>query len=445
MGPGCASVRSSSSATAPIDCDPWRALLHRWFVEYNPFYLVSAMLVLAGLTLVSSGIPQGSVVAPLAVALLTEIYAGSMVAGAALLARRGQMRSAVMLAVLAVAYQGDLTLHTETCAMLGGVGIVATCAWLVVFVLKLVALGRALRVRIAPRALVTACLGATGVAAAPYAWSHGGADERGLVLALFVGVLLALYPRGGGVSSQAPLTAWGTIVLRRTVRVSWLASLLLLLLHVAFWRGSLSLLPLATAVGLVTAVRSLGEKLLWPVTGAMVGVVALAAPSQLPYAALLASAALLLRISTRTVTTAAPATTDDPSPYRASTVDTLPIEWSDAAACMSTAERLRLLTGAWAFEYLGAVLLLVPSLHPLLVDVPFVALAAYMMWKLRARLVLAFVGAMAVHAVVAAGFVSAPRGRLEWGVAALALGFVLLFGSLAVSWRASRTVQGASD
>jgi hypothetical protein len=35
------------------EADAWRRLMHRWFVEYNPLYLVSAMLVLGGIWLLS--------------------------------------------------------------------------------------------------------------------------------------------------------------------------------------------------------------------------------------------------------------------------------------------------------------------------------------------------------------------------------------------------------
>ena len=61
-------------------------------------------------------------------------------------------RPAVLLALLTVLYQGDLTLHTETCAYLGGVGIFASVAWLAMFVAKLYALAWALkRYRLAGR------------------------------------------------------------------------------------------------------------------------------------------------------------------------------------------------------------------------------------------------------------------------------------------------------
>ena len=39
--------------TSPPPRSPTQALLHHWLVEYNPFYLLSATLVLAGIWLLS--------------------------------------------------------------------------------------------------------------------------------------------------------------------------------------------------------------------------------------------------------------------------------------------------------------------------------------------------------------------------------------------------------
>ena len=36
----------------------WRRLLHRWLVEYNPLYLLSATLVLGGMILTSRGLAR---------------------------------------------------------------------------------------------------------------------------------------------------------------------------------------------------------------------------------------------------------------------------------------------------------------------------------------------------------------------------------------------------
>jgi len=126
----------------------WRKLLHRWFVEYNPLYLVSATLVLGGMILSSRGLAhEGSLYGEIGVAAIAELYALALIGGAALLMRLEHRRSAVMLALLTVLYQCDLTLHTETCPNLGTIGVVASAGWLALFVAKLVALGWAMKLR----------------------------------------------------------------------------------------------------------------------------------------------------------------------------------------------------------------------------------------------------------------------------------------------------------
>src|SRR6185369_2966752 len=132
--------------------------------EFNPVYLLSAGLVLSGMFLVSKGLGQSTgLAAPLGIAAIAELYAALLIGGAALLTRIGQRRPAVMLGLLAMLYQCDLTLHTETCANLGAAGLVATILWLVVFAGKLRALAWALHLRISRAATATLLTGATGI------------------------------------------------------------------------------------------------------------------------------------------------------------------------------------------------------------------------------------------------------------------------------------------
>jgi hypothetical protein len=130
--------RSSSSNVSIVSNEaesPLRRVAYRWFVEYNPLYLVSATLVLAGCFLLSSGVaPHGDFAPSIEVALIAEAYALSLLGGAALLTRIGQRRPAVMLALLFVVYQWDLTLHTETCAYLSSGGKWAAGGWFAIFV-----------------------------------------------------------------------------------------------------------------------------------------------------------------------------------------------------------------------------------------------------------------------------------------------------------------------
>ena len=55
---------------------PTEALLHRWLVEYNPFYLLSAALVLAGIWLISREAARvANLSGALAVGALAEVSA----------------------------------------------------------------------------------------------------------------------------------------------------------------------------------------------------------------------------------------------------------------------------------------------------------------------------------------------------------------------------------
>src|SRR5262245_6305543 len=107
----------------------WQRLLHRWFIEYNPLYLVSAALVLLGVNQLSPELKQEGSFGMLVGAAIAELYAWALIAGAALLTRIDLRRPAVMLALLCALYQCDLTLHSETCAYLGTTGVVAASAW----------------------------------------------------------------------------------------------------------------------------------------------------------------------------------------------------------------------------------------------------------------------------------------------------------------------------
>jgi hypothetical protein len=141
----------------------WRRLFHRWFIEYNPLYLLSAALVLRGVNLLSMGLVRaGHLYAVLGGPAVAEVYAWALIAGAAILTRVGLRRPAVLLALIAVLYQGDLTLHTETCAYLGWVGWLASITWLVSFAAKLRALAWAMRLRVSRTAYLVPLLGAVG-------------------------------------------------------------------------------------------------------------------------------------------------------------------------------------------------------------------------------------------------------------------------------------------
>ena len=449
--------------TPPEKSPFWRDLLHLWFVKYNPLYLVSAMLVLAGLNLVSKGLAsEGSLYGPLAVGLVAEVYAAVLIGGAALLTRVGQRRPAVLLALIAIVYQVDLTLHTETCAVLGALGVTLSALWLAIFVAKLVALGWALRVRIAPRALLAATLGALGLAALPRTFVALGPEHAGTLLALFVFALGVVFPRDltDCVTSRAELDAWGRLVLRRTVLATWAIWGVLFALHVAFWASEAPIAWARVVLALLALVvaRQPRELRVWVTGGGALALFAVTRPSELSSVAALFALTLAVRAATRlrTVVPALRSTPDDPSPYRVRTTEREAWTTTEALARVSPEERLRLITGTLAATYVaqwtsgwrGGSL---PP-HNLLVDVLFLAVAAVVAWRARGRLVLGFAGLVVGHGVAVSGvlaLVPRPHSLVGWGASALVLGFALLLAAIGVSFavprRLARPAEGGED
>lgn len=439
-------------ADAPDHADDfWRALIHRWFVHYNPMYLASALLALLGLRMVSCGlVEQGSQRGLLGVALLAEVYAWSLVGGAALLMRVGQRRPAVWLALLALVYQWDLTLHTQTCAALGLVGLAPAAIWLASFVGKLVALAAAMRVQIAPRALGAATLAATGLAVLPFALFRLDPATLGNAMALFVFGLGACLPRQLGASTIArgPLDTWGQTVLRRVNVAAWAIGGAFVAMHVVFWwvETAYDLWRVAVVLAVLVSVRTLDEGAVWlAATGALI-LTALVGPRHFAAIASIWALALVLRAFSdrRQAAPVRPVSEATAPAYRGTPVEpAAPTAPRELFMPVSPAERLRLLTGALATGYLalwtngwhGGGL---PA-HALLLDLTLVAFGLLMAWRLGARIVLVVMATALTHAALSAGLVPAPRSLVDWGAALLALGFGLLFVSLAISYRLRAT------
>jgi hypothetical protein len=207
-----------------------RRLLHRWFVEYNPLYIVSAALVLRGVNLLSHAVNL-----QLGVPAIVEAYAWTLIAGAAILYRVGLRRPAVMLSLLAIVYQGDLTLHTETCAYLGATGALASIVWLASFAAKLFALARAMRLRVARSGFAVPILGAAMLVAVPRLVRLADAQTGGIIAscALFVVLASGLWT-SRTIESRHALDAWGHTVLRRAKLAVWSIWSALFVVHVVF-------------------------------------------------------------------------------------------------------------------------------------------------------------------------------------------------------------------
>ncbi len=434
----------SSSPDAPPR-DALRALLHRWFVQYNPTYLLSAAMVFVGCFLWSRSVVGEGIASTLGIPIAAEAYALALIGGAALLVRIGQRRPAVILALVTIVYQWDTTLHTEAAPWMGSVGAVACVAWVVLFAGKLFALGWALRVRFSAHVVGGALAAALLLAATP--WLALGRAPS--VLVAVAGFAFGSLDVGTGITSEVELDAWGTIVLRRVTRAAWLMSGALVALHVLLWsaNGWVTLAPLVLVLPLVGVRRVRSEALAFSLAlGPLVLAVAFA-PAAFGLVALLSAAALGLRLfaprfpeGRRTIVTAA--TTDD-APYREGTSApaqaTLRVE-AIPAIPLAAAERLRATAtaigsaylGIWTTRWSGGAW---PT-HVLPLDGALALVTVGALLATRGRVVLAAPGVLAwAHLAFGRGWIPTPKTSGDWGKTSVALGFALLLVSLGVSFR----------
>ncbi len=430
--------------TAAQDGDFWKRLLHRWFIEYNPFYIVSAGLVVAGVNLISGSLP--GVHAQLGVAAIAEVYAWALIAAAAWLTRTGCRRPAVMLALLVAVYQCDPTLHTETCVYLGFAGVVAALVWLASFVAKLYALTRALHLRSSRSAIAIPTFGAAGLLIIPRFFEIlSGAGINALIACWLFALFASALWSERAVTSAVPLDSWGQTVLRRGTRATWLIWAVLGTSHAIFWLdeaglGPGALLPVALLLGTRWIRR---ESAVWCAVSATVLLAGTALPGVFSVTALLAACALALRgmrLPTEVVFDADPV--QPTAPYRG-TVEPRPLRSSPLPEIVfmraDHASLVRLMTGSvvglylslWTTSWTGGPW---PN-HGLFLDLLLTAAMVVLFWRTRMAVALLPLFATYLHFAVQTRLVSAPTSRLEWGVASVALGFALLSASLAVTWR----------
>src|SRR4051794_24529894 len=89
------------------------ALMHRWFVQYNPLYFASTLFVLLGVVLLTRD-PLDWSHGQLTLAGLIQLYELALIGGAALLFNLpGQRRPAVILAIVALIFAFDITFRTQ--------------------------------------------------------------------------------------------------------------------------------------------------------------------------------------------------------------------------------------------------------------------------------------------------------------------------------------------
>lgn len=416
----------------------WRPILHRWFVEYNPLYLLSAALVLAGTILVTRGLAeQESALGSLGVTAIAELYSVTLIGGAALLMRLGQRRSAVMLALLAMFYQCDLTLHTTSCPDLGWVGGLAAGAWLALFGAKLAALGWAMKLRFS-RSLVAATMGGgVGLATLPYTLQALSPRAAGGLVMVWL-LALSTLQLSATVTSALDLDRWGQTVLRRATRVTWAIFATLLAFHVSFWsfQGRLDLGSLVPVIPLILTHRIRSDRAVGAAVGATLLATAALVPAAFSITALLAAAIFGLRalrarrpggvVSSRQATGAVP--------YRAGgEQESVAVEASEEGLEARTwliGAALSAYLSIWTAGWSGGSW---PE-HLVALDLILTAAAMVAMWLGRAPLGLAPLALVWGHFVWHGRLIPAPRSTLQWGGSAIVLGFTLLLVSLAASY-----------
>ncbi len=436
----------------------WASLLYRWFVEYNPLYLLSAALVLAGCFLWTRGlVHDDGVVGPLGIAGVAEAYALALVFGAALLTRIGLRRPGVMLALLAIVYQWDATLHTETCACLGALGAWAAAAWLGLFALKLRLLAWALRIRFTRRARDAALLAAAGLAVGPRLLPAVGGRGAAALLAVWVFTLLSLHERGG-IESSVELDTWGQTVLSRATRAAWLLSGALVAVHVFMWWSDhdLGLAPAILAVPLGLLRRRRSEVVVWLLAAGVLAV-AFSVPSAFSITAALAALGLAARAwapgwsGEPAVRRPAPAGASGAGgPYRAGEVPHDPAPHCTprapdapghvAAAVVGVAERGRLLTGAVFAAYVAAWTVAWSNgpwpVHVIPLDAALAVACVVFIWRRRSPTPVLPLSLAGAHLIAERRLLPVPSSAPGWGAAIVVLGFVLLAVSLLASYLA---------
>jgi hypothetical protein len=206
--------------------------MHRWFVQYNPLYFASALLVLSGVVLMTRD-PLDWVHGQLVLAGLIQLYELALIGGAALLFHRpGQRRPAVILGIVALAFTFDLAFRTEGLASTGV--LPASLLWAALFATKLALLVRALRVRLPRLHAMAWTAGGLMLAVGPHFMTQAvlvAASWLGIAL---VGLVFCIPPR---LTPRAVLDDWGRIVAARIGGFIPLFWALLYWLHIAAWCG----------------------------------------------------------------------------------------------------------------------------------------------------------------------------------------------------------------
>jgi hypothetical protein len=437
---------------SPPSTIDWHALAHRWLLEHNPLYLISAAAVLLGVYLLSDALSRDEAIdAELWLTAATEAYQALLIGGAALLYRRGQRRPAVMLALLEVVYLADLTCQTRVAAYWGTAGVVTSAAWIALFAVKLHALAWAVRLRPSWSARVLILLAGLGLATLPHAllWLEGIEPLSAEIL--LVGWLSAIGALAAWASptvvSLDELDAWGQLVCRRALRATWTVWALLLLGHVTWWsldHGLSIWVPLGSLALLLATRWARRESAIWALVAGALLLCGWLQPTVFAPIAWVAAAVLALRtwrdraVGPFCLRYLPPDEEAGPHrhPYRQGDEGERPRPPRAVLqrVLLSATAKRRLVVGAVCCGYLalwtetwggGAW----PA-HQLALDLSLCAVLLAVAWRQRSWFALLPVLLCGGDWAVERGVVAAPGSQLQWGGLLLGVGFGLLIVGL---------------
>jgi hypothetical protein len=230
-------------------------ILHRWFVQYNPLYFASALLVLGGLFLVAGGLGVDDIGSHTAVAAIAQLYQFLLLGAARLLVSRPcGRRPALLLGLVTLVFLFDGALCSERLASAGRAALPVAAALGVLDVAKLALLCRLFRLRGADGSFAVAASALFALPVLPHLVDAAGGrdvvrDALHLGLssagaAMFAWALL----RRRGWWSELVTDDWSATVLRRLETVLPFVVTGMSVVHVMAWSAYLSV-PLSPAHG----------------------------------------------------------------------------------------------------------------------------------------------------------------------------------------------------
>jgi hypothetical protein len=383
--------------------------LHYWFVQYNPLYFFSALCVLFGMFLFSRGLGQmGWKEGQLLLTAVSQLYEILLIIGAGLLFRvAGQFRPAVILGLIEVFFLLDCTFRIELMTTLGGLGVVATVAWVYLVAIKLNLLVWVFRLKVSAAAIVIPILAAIGLAGVPHVFELYRLDQELVHLgAVWYGVALMalvkfLRPK---VDCALPLDDWSQTVLRRSTKAALAMWTGVYVFHLFAWKNVFGIpFTLAQTAPLLLLVCVLLEKEVWIWAGGLaVLLLTMKFPSAITPTALVVGMVYGLQGRQKS----------RPRFYLGMVV--------------------YFYFALWAMSWKGGPLP-EPKLWLMLTTTLLLIVMAWT-WRLPSAI------PATILVMLPGGGVVIPQGTLQWGAFALVIGFASLIAGVAASW----TLGGSS-